>query len=98
MNVRKTPEFEDWFSEQDPHSRGQIEERLDRIREHNHFGDRKFLGAELYELRWRNGRRVYYAVAVDQDGQVAIMLLGGGKNGQTRDISRARNILERDDD
>lgn len=97
MNVRKMPDFMEWFSEQDPHSRSQIEDRLDRIREHNHFGDRKFLGAELYELRWRNGRRVYYAVAVDQDGKVAIMLLGGNKNGQNHDIAQARRILSREE-
>jgi putative addiction module killer protein len=98
MNIRTMPEFDEWLSCQDRHSRGQIDDRLDRIREHNHFGDRKYLGAGLLELRWRNGRRVYYAVAADKDGNIAIMLLGGGKNGQTRDIARAREILERKDD
>ncbi|MDE2143700.1 MAG: type II toxin-antitoxin system RelE/ParE family toxin [Elusimicrobia bacterium] len=97
MNIRKTPEFDEWLSSQNRHSRGHIEDRLDRIREHNHFGDRKYLGAELHELRWKNGRRVYYAVAVDNDGKIAIMLLGGNKNGQNQDIAQARRLLEREE-
>ena len=98
MNIRTMPEFDEWLSGQDRHSRGLIDDRLDRIREHNHFGDRKYLGAALYELRWRNGRRIYYTVAADKVGNIAILLLGGGKNGQTRDIAQARKILERKND
>lgn len=98
MNVHSTPEFNDWLAGLNPEAQAHVNDRLDRIREHNHFGDRKYLGDELFELRWKNGRRVYFAVAKSVDGSTALMLLGGGKNGQKQDIARARKILEREDD
>ena len=61
-----------------------------------YFGDTRFLGGRLWELRWRNGRRVYYTVLVDKEGKEALMFLGGDKNGQDRDIAHARTILERE--
>ena len=93
MDIFSTPEFERWVNELDPKGRAQVDDRLDRIREHNHFGDKRYLGDDLFELRWKNGRRVYYAIAV---GTLALMLLGGDKNGQNRDIARSRKILERE--
>jgi putative component of toxin-antitoxin plasmid stabilization module len=60
------------------------------------FKDRKYLGDDLFELRWRNGRRAYFSMMTDREGQAVLMLLGGGKNGQNRDISAARKILERE--
>ena len=95
MNVLTTDEFEDWFSELGPWGQAQVGDRLDRIRDHSHFGDTKFLGSRLWEMRWRSGRRVYYALVGSEDGKVALMLVGGDKNGQDRDIAQARRILER---
>ena len=93
MIVRTLPEFDAWLLGLNAHERADIDNRLDRIREHNHFGDKKYLGGRLFELRWRNGRRAYYSLAKDAQEQVVLMLLGGAKNGQERDIVRARKIL-----
>lgn len=96
MEIRATPEFLDWRAQLDPRSRTQVDDRLDRIREHNHFGERRYLGGGLCELKWKNGRRVYYATILDENGNVALMLLGGDKNGQNRDISQARKLYDRE--
>jgi putative addiction module killer protein len=93
MNVRSTPEFDAWRPGLNAREKAHINDRLDRIREHNHFGDKKYLGDALFELRWNNGRRVYYALVADAEGNAALMLLGGTENGQKRDIARARKIL-----
>ena len=95
MIVLKTQEFDDWMEELDPWAQSQIEDRLDRIREHNHFGDKKCIAEDLFELRWRNGRRIYYTLASDRNQRVTLMLLGGSKNGQNKDIAQARKILAR---
>jgi putative addiction module killer protein len=97
MIIRSTPEFDDWFWDLRAHDRAHIRDRFDRIREHNHFGDRKHLGDALFELRWKNGRRVYCSLVKDSMDNVVLMLLGGSKNGQERDIARARKILGRED-
>ena len=96
MDIHSTPEFDEWFHGLDDKNRAQVRDRFDRIREHSHFGDRKYLGGDLFELRWRNGRRLYYALIWEKDGSAVLLLLGGDKNGQSRDITRARKILERE--
>lgn len=96
MNIRSTPEFDEWLSGLNPRERAQVDDRLDRIREHSHFGDKKYLGDDLFELRWRSGRRVYYAICAVREENAALMLLGGAKNAQERDIRHARKLLERE--
>jgi len=96
MDIRSTEEFDRWLEERCAWERAQVRDRLDRIAQHDHFGDRKHLGDDLFELRWRSGRRVYHAIVTDSSGQAVLLLLGGDKNGQERDIARARRILERE--
>jgi putative addiction module killer protein len=96
MNVDTTGEFHDWFDHLTSKEQSQVEDRLDRIREHNHFGDKKYLGDDLFELRWQNGRRAYYMIAINVSRNVCLILLGGNKNGQKQDIARARQILVRE--
>lgn len=55
-----------------------------------HWGDHKrFEG--LIELRWRNGIRAYSFMWGDS---VVIALYGGNKNGQDRDIKKAKKIRD----
>jgi len=79
-----------------PKREAQVEDRLDRIRDHDHFGDSKPLGDGLFELRWKSGLRAYFGYVTDKDGNAVLMLLGGDKDGQSRDIGKARRILARE--
>jgi|CXWL01.1.fsa_nt_gi putative addiction module killer protein len=96
MRVITTLEFDEWLCALTLKARRQVENRLDRIREHHHFGDSKYLGDQLFELRWMNGRRAYYSKVAIESGELVLMLLGGDKNGQDEDIRRARHIFDRD--
>ena len=88
--LHKTPEFEEWLSEQPLKSRLQIEERLMHIICDGHFGTCKRLTNLIWELKWANGRRVYYAYLAEYN---ILLLLGGNKNGQSKDITQAKKIL-----
>lgn len=90
IEIEATEEFEDWLSQLPPKYEGQIRKRLLAIQEHGHFGDYKSLGQGLYELRWENGRRIYFA-RIDRR---IILLLGGLKNEQDKQIKKARAMLE----
>ncbi len=58
------------------------------IREFGHFGlVNRFNG--LTELKWANGLRVYTYVVHPN----VVLLLGGNKRGQEKDIQRALKIL-----
>jgi putative addiction module killer protein len=94
MIVITSREFDEWLFGLGPWEMAKVDDRLDRIRDYDHFGDTRFLGNRLWELRWRSGRRVYCAVIVAADANSALMLLGGDKDGQDRDIAQARRILE----
>lgn len=81
--------FTDWLNSLgDPPTRRRILKRLLRL-EQGHYGDYKPLGAGVNELRFffGAGYRVYFA----EDGDTIVVLLcGGAKDGQRRDIQRAK--------
>jgi len=81
--------FREWLhSLRDIRARAKIRVRLNRIRLGN-FGDARPVGDGVYELRinYGPGYRVYYA----RTGRYVILLLcGGNKSSQKRDIAKAK--------
>lgn len=65
-----------------------VDRRLDRVRRGN-YGDYKPVGGGVYELRLflGAGYRVYFA---EDGGTLVILLSGGDKGSQTRDIRAAQ--------
>ena len=94
MKIERTPEFKAWFDRQPEKAKAQIDARLKIIELHDYFGDHKSLGESLLELRWKSGRRVYYTLVMKE--VLALVLLGGLKNAQKKDIEKARRILIRE--
>ncbi len=90
--ILKTPEYEDWITKETERSQVQINDRLSRIECDGHFGIRKDLEDGVSELKWSNGRRLYYALIEELN---ILLLIGGNKNGQSKDISKAKKILRR---
>lgn len=87
----KTPEYEEWIGQEPPKSRVQIAKRLANIEREGHFGVfRDDLGDGICELKWDNGRRIYYAFIPERK---ILLLLGGNKNGQNKDIQKAKKIF-----
>ena len=71
----------------DDRTRAKIAARLARLSVGN-FGDCKPVRAGVWELRidWGPGYRVYYAMA---GKEIVLLLCGGNKGTQARDIARA---------
>nr|NGX45771.1 CRISPR-associated endonuclease Cas1 1 [Chlamydiota bacterium] len=67
--------------------------RLEKISQFGHLGDARYLGESLAELRWLNGNRIYFT-RLESKGQTILLILGGNKNGQSKDIAKARRILK----
>ena len=91
----RPPEFVEWLDELTAKGKAQVDARLFRIQEHGHFGDAKYLGEGLAELRWKNGWRVYFARVEVENGETVLLILGGDKNGQEKDIRKARVLLRK---
>ena len=85
--------FVEWLEGlDDRQARTRIEARLARVAVGN-FGDVEPVGEGVMELRidWGPGYRVYFA----RVGQVIVLLLcGGDKRTQQRDINRAKEYFE----
>jgi putative addiction module killer protein len=92
IQIKKSSEFIEWYESLRLREQVQIDARIDRIKAHAHFGDTKYLSEGLYELRWANGWRVYF---YRQSVKIIIILYGGSKNGQEKDIRKARILLGR---
>ena len=95
MRLKRTSEYIEWYESQRPKEKAQIAKRLANIEEHEHFGNVKDLGDFLSELKWSNGRRVYYSIVEDDSSDLTLLVLGGNKNGQDSDIKKARKILKK---
>ena len=67
MKIERTPEFKKWFKRQNEKHKAQIDARLKNIELYNYFGDHKSIDQQLLELRWKNGRRVYYSLIMKKD-------------------------------
>lgn len=86
-----TMEYQEWLQNEPYKSKAQIARRLENIESEGHFGShREDLGEGICELKWANGRRIYYAYLPNEN---ILLLLGGNKNGQDKDIKKAKNIF-----
>jgi putative addiction module killer protein len=81
--------FKNWLEGlRDVQGRARIRIRLDRVRLGN-LGDHRSVGAGVQELRidFGPGYRVYFGI---EGKRVFLLLLGGDKYSQQRDIAKAR--------
>ncbi|HLB41229.1 MAG TPA: type II toxin-antitoxin system RelE/ParE family toxin [Candidatus Babeliales bacterium] len=92
LKINQTKGFILWFMQLTIKEQTKVAARLERIASYGHFGDAKSIGGGLAELRWQNGWRVYFVKA---EKTVIVLLNGGHKNGQKKDIEKARLLLQR---
>ena len=90
----KLEEFADWHDSQPAKIRAQIDSRLEKIREFCHFGHVRKLSFVLFEIKFNNGNRIYCTEKIIGEKTV-ILILGGNKNGQEKDIKKAQKIAEK---
>ena len=85
--------FREWLNSlKDRKTRAIIRTRINRLRRGN-FGDCRHLGGGIYELRihYGPGYRVYFG---NLDEETVVLLCGGDKGTQNRDIQRAREYWQ----
>lgn len=91
--VRQTPVFAEWLSDlKDVMSRAIIVRRIARVASGN-MGDVRTLGEGVSELRIDHGPgfRVYF---VRRGEALIVLLCGGDKDTQARDILRAKALAQ----
>ena len=89
FDVRKTEAFEAWLvGLRDVKAQALIAERINRLAFYEHFGDAKIVAAGITELRVHVGPG-YRLYATRRGKQIVILLCGGDKGSQRRDIAKA---------
>lgn len=93
--VQETREFAQWREAlRDRKASVVLDRRIDRLAR-GLRGDAKAVGGGVMELRVHlgPGYRIYFTY---RGAKLIILLCGGDKNSQTRDIVRARELAERE--
>ncbi|CAD5249667.1 MULTISPECIES: type II toxin-antitoxin system RelE/ParE family toxin [unclassified Imperialibacter] len=93
-SVEKTDEFDKWLKKlKDSRAKAKILFRIQRIEEHGNFGDCEPVGQGLSELRihYGKGYRVYLK---DVNGRIVLLINGGDKSSQQKDIGKAKQLWE----
>ena len=93
FTVQLTPTFQSWLDGlRDVRAKVSIARRIDRISAGN-FGDVKPVGEGVSELRVDvgPGYRVYF---VQRGSHWVVLLAGGDKSSQSRDIARAQQLAK----
>ena len=89
--VIKSATFLNWLDGlRDRNARARIAIRIDRVEEGN-FGDQRSVGGRVSEIRVNVGQgyRIYYTI---RKRTVVVLLCGGDKSSQRRDIRRAQRM------
>lgn len=95
LRILTTETFRAWLGElRDPIARRAILARITRLRAGN-FGDAKSVGDGVSELRVHAGPgwRVYF---VRRGSDVLLLLCGGSKRTQAKDVERAKALASSD--
>jgi putative addiction module killer protein len=90
--IEKTSEFDKWLRKlKDFKAKSKIILRIQKLETEEHFGDCKPVGNGIREMRinFSKGYRVYFK---EKDGKIIILLIGGDKSTQQKDIEKAKNI------
>jgi putative addiction module killer protein len=91
--IKQTDIFSKWLIKlKDIKAKVAILRRIDRIKSGN-FGDHKSVGLNISELRITVGAgyRVYYTKKEDK---IIILLIGGDKSTQSKDIIKAQQLYK----
>ncbi|MDR9401743.1 MAG: type II toxin-antitoxin system RelE/ParE family toxin, partial [Psychroflexus sp.] len=88
--IEKTAEFDRWIRKlKDIRARSKVLFRIQRLETDEHFGDCRPVGEGISEMRinFAKGYRIYFKII---DEKVIILLVGGDKSIQQKDIRKAK--------
>lgn len=90
--IIKSNIFDKWLNSLDAKNNARVLTRLDRIILGN-FGDHKQLNNDIFELRlfFGSGYRIYYTI---KNNQIVLLLCGGDKKTQSKNIKKAMELLK----
>ena len=93
--IEKTVEFDKWLRKlKDFRGKAKILFRIQKVESDEHFGDCEPVGDGIRELKinYAKGYRVYFK---EKDRKIILLLIGGDKSSQQKDIEKAKEIWKK---
>ena len=93
--IEKTSEFDNWFRKlTDLREKAKILFRIQKLEQDEHFGDCKPVGYGIQEMHvnFAKGYRIYF---IKKDEKIIILLIGGDKSNQQKDIEKSKEIWKK---
>lgn len=93
--IEKTTEFDKWLKKlKDLRAKAKILFRIQKLEQDEHLGDCESVGDGIRELKinYAKGYRVYFK---EKDGKIIVLLIGGDKSTQQKDIEKAKEIWDK---
>jgi putative addiction module killer protein len=93
--IEKTTEFDKWLRKlKDLRAKAKILFRIQKLEKDENFGDFRPVGDGINELKlnYAKGYRIYFK---ETDGKIIILLIGGDKSTQQKDIEKAKEICNK---
>ena len=93
--IEKTDEFDKWLRKlKDIRAKAIILIRIQKVENYGHFCDCESVAEGIRELKidYAKGYRIYFK---EKEGKIIILLVGGNKSTQQKDIEKAKDILHR---
>ena len=93
--IEKTTEFDKWIKKlNDLRAKAKILFRLQKLENDEHFGNCETVGDGIRELKinYAKGYSVYFK---EIEGKIIILLVGGDKSTQQKDIDKAKDIWKK---
>ncbi len=90
--IEKTTEFDKWLRKlKDLRAKVKILTRIQKLEEDEHFGNCEPVGDGIKELKidYAKGYRIYFK---EKDQKIIILIFGGDKSTQQKDIEKAKEI------
>ena len=90
--IQQTRDFRNWLENMSGQAKARVLARISNMKDGN-FGDHKSVGGGVSESRINTGPgyRIYYTL---RGNTVVVLLVGGDKGSQSRDIERAKALAK----
>lgn len=85
LRTFRSKAFRAWYWNLKVQERRIVDSRVDNARFRGIFKN-----YSLYEFKWESGRRVYFSLLEDKNGDFMLLLCGGNKNSQTQDLVESK--------
>ena len=93
--IEKTNEFDKWLKKlNDFKAKAKILFRIQKLETDEHFGDCKTVDEGIREMRI-NFAKGYRVNVKEKDGKIIVLLIGGDKSTQQKDIAKAKEIWKK---